>query len=128
MASDKAAAAVPAIMVSNHGHVHAGNLSQGAATPRSPSPNLRSSLSRGLLPLLKSGRSVGEADNELSVEDVNEVEADLVFDDAVPEGDADNQDISETELKEGPDLSVLDLFLKQFELRANPLGVARFSH
>jgi hypothetical protein len=55
------------------------------------------------------------------------VEADFVFDDdAVPEGNADDQDNSETESEEGPDLSVLDLYLKLFKLRANPLGLARF--
>ena len=37
------------------------------------------------------------------------------------------QDISETESEEGPDLSILNLFLKLFKLRMNPLGVARFS-
>ena len=69
-----------------------------------------------------------KANNELHVEDVNEVEADFVFDDyAVSEGDADNQDISETESEEGPDVSVLDLYLKLFKLRMNPLCVARFS-
>ena len=78
--------------------------------------------------VLKSGGTVGEAENELCVEDVNEVEADFVFDDnAVSEGDAEDQDISETESEEGPDLSVLDLYLKLFKLRANSLGVARFS-
>ena len=102
----KAAAAVPAIMVSNDGQVNAGNLSQGVATPRSPCPNLRSSLSRGLLSVLKSEGTVGEADNDLRVEDVDEIKADFVFDDTVPEGDADNQDISETESEERPDLSL----------------------
>ena len=125
MASEKAAATVPTI-VSNDG---AGNLLQGV-TPRTLRPNLRSSsLSRGSLPVLESGGTVEEADNELRVEDANEVEADFVFDDnAVPEGnDADDQDIPETESEEGPDLSVLDLYLKLFKLRANPLGLARFS-
>ena len=51
-----------------------------------------------------------------------------MFDDnAVPEGDADDQDISKTESDKGSDLSVLDLYLKLFKLRANPLGLARFS-
>lgn len=36
--------------------------------------------------------------------------------DSIPEGNADNQDISETESEEGPDLSVLDLYLKLFNL------------
>jgi hypothetical protein len=40
----------------------------------------------------------------------------------------DNQDDSEeTEEDEGPYVSVLDLCLKLFKLRANPLGLARFS-
>ena len=44
-----------------------------------------------MLPVLKYGGTVGEANNELHVEDVNKVEADFVFDDnAVSEGDADN--------------------------------------
>jgi hypothetical protein len=108
MASEKAAATVPTI-ISNNIHVNAGNLMQGAA-PRTIRPNLMSSLSRGLLPVFESGGTVGEADDELRVEDVNEVDADFVFDDgAVPEDDADNQDISKTESEEGPDLSVLDL-------------------
>ncbi len=40
----------------------------------------------------------------------------------------DNQDVSEeTEEDKGPDVSVLDLCLKLFKLRANLLGLARFS-
>ena len=83
---------------------------------------------RGLLPVLKYGGTVGEANNELHVANVNEVEADFVFDDnVVSEGDADNQDISETESEEGPDLSVLKLYLQLFKLQMNRLGVAHFS-
>jgi hypothetical protein len=63
MASDKAAATVPTI-VSTDGHVNAGNLSLGA-TPRTLRPNLRSSLSLGLVPVFESGGTVGEADDEL---------------------------------------------------------------
>ena len=114
MAIEKAAAAVPDI-VSNEGHVNVGNVSQ-SATHRPPRPNLRSSSSHGLLPELESGGIVGKADDDLvfeGVEDVDEVADDFVFDDdAISEGDADEQDISETELEEGPDLSVLDLFLE----------------
>ncbi|KAI2493931.1 hypothetical protein MHU86_20616 [Fragilaria crotonensis] len=70
----------------------------------------------------------GKAGDELRVEDVNEVDDYIMFDDdGIPEqGDAGDQDISETESEEGPDLSVLDLYLKLFKLRANPLGLARF--
>jgi len=126
MASEKAAATVPTI-VSNDGHVNVGILSQGS-TPCTLRPNLRSYLSRGLLPVFESGGTVGEANDELSDEDVYEVEADFLFDDdAVPEGDADNQDISKTESDKGPDLSILDLYLKVFKLQANPLGLARIS-
>jgi hypothetical protein len=126
IASEKAATTIPTI-VSKDGHVNAGNLSQGA-TPRTLRPNLTSYLSRGSLPVFEIGGTVEEADDELRVEDVNEVEADFVFDDdAVPEGDADDQDISKTQSEEGPDLSVLDLYLKLFKLRANPLGLARFA-
>ena len=89
---------------------------------------MRSSSSRGLLPVKEGGTIVGEADDELRVEDVNDVDEDFVVDDdGFPDGDADNQDVSETEEEEGPDLSVLDLYLKLFQLRANPLGLARFS-
>jgi hypothetical protein len=71
---------------------------------------------------------VGEADKELRVEDVNNVDEDFVVDDnGFPDGDPDNQDVSETEDEEGPDLSVLDLYLKLFQWRANPLGLARSS-
>ena len=109
---------VPTI-VSNDG---AGNLSKGA-TPCTLRLNLRSSsLSRGLLPVFESGGPVGETNDELRVEDVNEVEYDFVMDeDAVPEGNA-----SKTESEEGPDHNVLDLYLKLFKLRANPLGLTRF--
>jgi hypothetical protein len=69
-----------------------------------------------------------EANKELHVEDVNEVNDDFVFDDnGFPNDDKDNQDVSYTEEKDGPDLSILDLYLKLFKLRANPLGLARFS-
>ena len=89
MASEKAATTIPTI-VSKDGHVNAGNLSQGS-TPRTLRPNLTSYLSRGSLPVFEIGGTVEEADDELRVEDVNEVEADFVFDDdAVPEGDADD--------------------------------------
>ena len=71
---------------------------------------------------------MGEADKELRVEDVNNVDEDFVVDDnGFPDGDPDNQDVSETEDEEGPDLSVLDLYLKLFQWRANPLGLARSS-
>jgi hypothetical protein len=73
MASEKAAATLPTI-ISNNGHVNAGILSQGA-TPRTLRPNLRSSLSRGLLPVFETGGTVGAADDELRVEDVYEAEA-----------------------------------------------------
>ena len=127
MASDKAATTVPSI-VSNIGHVKTGNLLQGG-TSRTFRPYLSSPLSDGLLPVLESGGIAGKADDELRVEDVNEVDDYIMFDDdGIPEqGDADDQDISETESEEGPDLSVLDLYLKLFKLRANPLGLARFS-
>jgi hypothetical protein len=127
MASDKAATTVPSI-VSNIGHVKTGNLLQGGNS-RTFRPNLSSPLSDGLLPVLESGGIAGKADDELRVEDVNEVDDYIMFDDdGIPEqGDADDQDISETESEEGPDLSVLDLYLKLFKLRANPLGLARFS-
>jgi hypothetical protein len=107
MASEKAAATVPTI-VSNDGHVNVGILSQGS-TPCTLRPNLRSYLSRGLLPVFESGGTVGEADDELRVEDVYEVEADFLFDDdAVPEGDADNKDISKAESDEGPETIHID--------------------
>ena len=70
-------------------------------------------MSCGLLPVLDSGGTVGEApNNELRVEDVNKVEADFVFDDddAVPKCDADNQDITDTASDEGADLSILDFY------------------
>ncbi|KAI2491467.1 hypothetical protein MHU86_23104 [Fragilaria crotonensis] len=52
-----------------------------------------------------------------------------MFDDN-DDGDAGNQDAfekTEEEDEEGPDLGVLDLCLELFKLRANPLGLARFS-
>ncbi len=89
---------------------------------------MRSSLARGLLPVFESGGTIGEADDELRVNNVLQVEADFLFDDdAVPEGDADNQDISKTESDKGPDLSILDLYLKVFKLQTNPLALACFS-
>jgi hypothetical protein len=81
-----------------------------------------------LLPVFESGGTIGEADDELRVNNVLQVEADFLFDDdAVPEGDADNQDISKTESDKGPDLSILDLYLKVFKLQTNPLALACFS-
>jgi hypothetical protein len=106
--------------------VYTSNVSQGAI--RGTRRNLWCSLSRDLHQFRESGAVVGEADDELRVEDVNDVDEDFVVDDdGFPDGDADNQDVSETEEEEGPDLSVLDLYLKLFQLRVNPLGLARFS-
>jgi hypothetical protein len=95
MASDKAATTVPSI-VPNIGHVKTGNLLQGG-TSRTFRPNLSSPLSDGLLPVLESGGIAGKADDELRVEDVNEVDDYIMFDDdGIPEqGDADDQDISD---------------------------------
>jgi hypothetical protein len=104
----------------NNGQVNTSNVLQVAS--RYTCPNLRSSSWRGLLPVSR------EANKELHVEDVNEVNDDFVFDDnGFPNDDKDNQDVSYTEEKDGPDLSILDLYLKLFKLRANPLGLARFS-
>lgn len=116
LASDKAAATVPSI-VSSIGHVNTGNLLQGATSCKF-CPKLSSSLSDELLPALEGGGIVGKADDhELHVKDFNKVDDYIMFDnDSIPEGNADNQDISETESEEGPDLSVLDLYLKLFNL------------
>ena len=112
---DKAppAATLPTITV--HDNVYTSNVSQGAS--RHTRLNLCWSSSSHAR---ESGAVVGE-DDELRVEDVNEVDDDFVVDDdGFPDGDADDQDVSETEEEEGPDLSVLDLYLKLFQLRCKP--------
>jgi hypothetical protein len=120
---DKEAPPATLPTIPNNDQVYTSNVSQGAS--HGSRPNLWCSSSRGLLQDRESGAVVGEADDELRVEeDVNDVDDDFVVDDdGFPDDDADDQDVSE----EGPDLSVLDLYLKLFQLRANPLGLARFS-
>ena len=123
---DKEAPPLTLPTIPNNDHVYTSTVLQGAS--RGARPNLWCSSSRGLHKVRESGAVVGEADDELRVEDVNDVDEDFVVDDdGFPDGDADDQDVSETEEEEGPDLSVLDLYLKLFQLRANPLGLARFS-
>ncbi len=45
-----------------------------------------------------------------------------------PNGNVDEEDVptDASEGEEGPDAGVLDLYLKLFQLRDNPLGLARF--
>jgi hypothetical protein len=76
---------------------------------------------------------VRDVEDELHTEDFNFLDDGdhVLFDDeyAFPcAGDADDREVSEgIEGVEGPDVSVLDLYLKLFKLRANPLGLSRFS-
>ncbi|KAI2497560.1 hypothetical protein MHU86_16963 [Fragilaria crotonensis] len=50
-------------------------------------------------------------------------------DDGFPNDNVDEEDVPSdaSEGEEGPDAGVLDLYLKLFQLRDNPLGLARFS-
>ena len=50
-------------------------------------------------------------------------------DDVFPNGNVDEEDVptDASEGEEGPDAGVLDLYLKLFQLRDNPLGLALFS-
>ena len=60
-----------------------------------------------------------------AVEDDNLV---MFHDSILSDGDTGNKDSSqENEEEEGPDVSVLDFCLELFKLRANPLGLLRFS-
>ncbi|KAI2512006.1 hypothetical protein MHU86_2294 [Fragilaria crotonensis] len=125
MSRVNAAAATVAPTIPNDSIENTTNASQGGNG--TTFPNSRTSL-RG------SGASVrGEAGDPLhhDVNDLNAVDDDnfVMFDDN-DDGDAGNQDAfekTEEEDEEGPDLGVLDLCLELFKLRANPLGLARFS-
>ena len=115
-AAAAAAAAAPAIP--NDADVNTTNVLRG--TNSCTRPNLRSSSSRSHS-VHESGAIVREVE-DLCDDDLNEVDNEdfLMFDD--------NQDVfEEAEEDKGPDVSVLDLCLKLFKLRANPLGLARFS-
>jgi hypothetical protein len=123
---DKEAPPLTLPTIPNNDHMYTSYVSQVAI--RGSCPNLWCSSSRGLHQFRESDAAVGEADDELRVKDVNDVDEDFVVDDdGFPDGDADNQHVSETEEDQGPDLSVLHLYLKLFQLQANPLGLARFS-
>ncbi|KAI2513350.1 hypothetical protein MHU86_1121 [Fragilaria crotonensis] len=72
----------------------------------------------------------GDADEEPPI--INVDDEDLVViddDDGFPNDNLDEEDAftDASEGKEGPDAGVLDLYLKLFQLRNNPLGLARFS-
>jgi hypothetical protein len=123
---DKEAPPLTLPTIPNNDHVQTSNVLQGASC--GSCPHLWCSSSCGLHQVRESGAVVGEADDEMRVKDVNDVDEDFaVDDDCFPDGDADDQDVSETEEEESPNLSVLDLYLKLFRLRANLLGLARFS-
>jgi hypothetical protein len=95
-------------------------------------PNLRSS---SYSTLFRARRATvrGEAEDNPPIINVNGVdEEDFVVineDDAFPNGDLDEEDVptDASEGEERPDAGVLDLYLKLFQLRDNPLGLARFS-
>ena len=111
------AAAAP--FIPNNANVNSSKVLQGTnhCTRR---PNLRSSSTQSHS-VCESGAIVKEVEDPLCDDDLNEVDNEdfVMFDD--------NQDVSdETEEDKGPDVSVLDLFLTLFKLRANPLGLARF--
>ena len=119
------AAAIVAPTIPNDSVVNTTNALQGANCRTFP--NSRTSYS-------KSGATVrGEAGDPLhNVKDMNAtVEEDnfVMFHDSIlSDGDTGNKDSSqENEEEEGPDVSVLDLCLELFNLRANPLGLLRFS-
>ena len=75
----------------------------------------------------------GEAEDNPPVINVNGVDdEDFVVideDDVFPNGNVDEEDVptDASEGEEGPDAGVLDLYLKLFQLRDNPLGLALFS-
>jgi hypothetical protein len=95
-------------------------------------PNLRSS-SYNTLFRARRATARGEAEYNPPIINVNGVDdEDFVVideDDAFPNGDVDEEDVltDASEGEEGPDACVLDLYLKLFQLRDNPLGLARFS-
>ena len=110
--------AAAASTIPNDADVNTSNALQG--TNRCTRPNWRSSSTRSHS-VCESGAVVREVEDPQCDDDLNEVDnEDFVM--------FDNQEVSEeTEEDEGPDVSVLDLCLKLFKLRANPLGLARFS-
>jgi hypothetical protein len=121
MASEKAAATVPDI-ISN-----VGNFFAKCYSLHSPSKVEVFFITWFASGIGEWGGVIGEANDKLHVKDVDKVDDDFVLDGvAIPEGDADDQDFSETKSEEGPNLSILDLYLKLFKLRANPLGLAHF--
>lgn len=95
-------------------------------------PNLRSS---SYSTLFRAQRATvrGEADDEPPIINVNGVDdedfAAIDDDNGFPNDNVDEEDVPSdaSEGEEGPDASVLDLYLKLFQLRDNPLGLARFS-
>jgi len=112
-------------------HENAGiTLSESAS--HSTRPNLRSpsysTLFRGDRATVRE-----EAEDNPVITNVNGVDdEDFVVineDDAFPNGNVDEEDVptDASEGEEGPDGDVLDLYLKLFQLRDNPLGLARFS-
>lgn len=71
--------------------------------------------------------NVDDDDNFVFLDD-EDAHPDDDEDDYPDAGNKDNSEVSEgIEGGEGPDVSVLDLYLKLFKLRANPLGLLRFS-
>jgi hypothetical protein len=112
-ANAEAASTIP-----NDADVNTSNALQG--TNHCTRPNWRSS-STGSHSVCESGAIVREVEDPQCDDDLNEVDNEVfvMFD---------NQDVSEeTEEDKGPDVSVLDLCLKLFKLRANPEGLAWFS-
>ena len=95
-------------------------------------PNLRSS---SYSTLFRAQRATvrGEADDEPPIINVNGVDdedfAAIDDDNGFPNDNVDEEDVPSdaSEGEEGPDAGVLDLYLKLFQLRDNPLGLARFS-
>jgi hypothetical protein len=109
-------------------HGNAGsNVSEGA--DHDTRPNLRSSLYSTLHHTTRRG----EAEGNPPIIDANGVDDEgfvvIDEDDDFPDGDVDEEDVptDASEGEEGPDAGVLDLYLKLFQLRDNPLGLARFS-
>ena len=104
----------------NDADVNTTNVLQG--TNRCTRPNLRFSSAQSHS-VCESGAIVREAKDPLCDDALNEVDNEdfVMFDD--------NQDVSEEaeEDKKGSDVSILDLCLKLFKLRAIPLGLAWFS-
>ena len=106
------------------------NVSEGA--DHGTRPHLRSS---SFFTPFRSQRAAvrGEARDDLPIINVNGVDdEDFVVideDDAFPNDYADEEDVptDASEGEDGPDASVLDLYLKLFQLRDNPLGLARVS-